>query len=63
MAESENLDTHEYDDDETRLRESPIESGDELTVFDSGGRHAPAEESVEEAVSYTHLTLPTIYSV
>ena len=51
MAESDNLDTHEYDDDETRLRESPIESGDELTVFDSGARHAPAEESVEEAAS------------
>ena len=51
MVESDNLDTHEYDDDETRLRESPIESGDELTVFDSGARHAPAEESVEEAAS------------
>ena len=51
MAESDNLDAHEHDDDETRLRESPIESGDELTVFDSGSRHAPAEESVEEAAS------------
>ncbi|MFL2871031.1 MAG: Hsp70 family protein [Pirellulaceae bacterium] len=51
MAESDNISADEHDDDETRMRVSPIESGDELTVFDSETRHAPVDETVEEAAS------------
>ena len=39
------------------------EATDWLAEYDTGGRTLAAQTDVIETVSYTHLTLPTIYSV
>ena len=48
-----------------RVLEREPDEGDDEPVDEQQRRHAPSRKEVEEgeAVSYTHLTLPTIYSV
>mgnify|MGYP002683291961 CR=1 FL=1 len=49
--------------DETRFKEALQKEGYSVEILFSQGDSAKEKQNVETPVSYTHLTLPTIYSV
>lgn len=51
MAESDQIETGEFDEDETRLRAPVPEQGDELTVFDAEAGQESTDETVDEPAS------------